>query len=120
MDGDGGYITTDFVPGLLDYVQQLDCPIPFHNIDVGNRSHTLVEFHEAFHDAVELSHEYHSRGPSLQVPAGLKALASARHSVELSKKTTIVVHGTDESGLRLLVEVVTELDTDTAPVANGL
>lgn len=121
VDGDGGYITTDFVPGLLDYVQQLDCPIPFHNIDVGNRSHTLVEFREAFHDAVELSHEYRFRGPSsLQVPAGLKALASARRSVGLSKKTTIVVHGTDESGLRLLVEVVTELDTDTVPVANGL
>lgn len=119
MDGDGGYITTNFVPGLLDYVGQLN--IPFHEVGVGNRRHTLVEFREAFHDAVELSHEYRFTGPSsLQVPAGLKALVSARRSVGLSKKTTIVVHGVDESRLRLLVEVVTELDTDTVPVANGL
>ncbi len=125
VDGDGGYITTDFVPGLYDYVQQLDHSIQLQNIQVGGRSHTLVEFREAFHDAVELSHEYKftdedTPPTALLLPAGLKALASARRSVGLSKKTTIVVRGVDESGLRLLVEVVTELDTDTAPVANGL
>ena len=91
VDGDGGYITTDFVPGLLDYVQQLDCPIPFHNIDIGNRSHTLVEFREAFHDAVELSDEYRFRGPSsLQVPAGLKALASARARWDCRKRPPLL------------------------------
>lgn len=119
VDGDGGYITTDFVPGLFGYVQQLN--VPSHAVEVGNRHHTLVEFREAFHDAVELSHEYCFAGQSpLQVPAGLKALVSARHSVGLSKMTTVIVHGVDDSGSRLLAEIATDLDTDKMPVANGL
>ena len=38
------------------------------------------------------------------------------HSAGLLKKTTIVVYGMEESGLRLLVEVITEMDTDSASV----
>lgn len=55
-------------PPLISY---LDCLVmsssrhnPFHTVEVGNQHHTLVEFHEAFFFAEELSHKYYSLRPS--------------------------------------------------------
>lgn len=54
VDGDGGYITADFVPVLIDCAQKHGAKCS--TVWIGERDYTLVEFHKAFHDAAELSH----------------------------------------------------------------
>lgn len=132
-DGDGGYITTDHVPSLLQYCREH--AVPSYEVKKGSGlCLTVVPFREAFHDAVELGHTYQkSKTPigdgaptRLVTEAGYMALALQRRLVGKSSQTLITVHGvTSASGTdseetpRLLVEVVTTSgDGDLA--SNGL
>jgi endonuclease YncB( thermonuclease family) len=125
-DGDGGFITADYVPGILNY-SRLHA-VTSHTIAVGMERHTLIPFREAFHDAVELGHIYvyrmylYSDGTSqarTEYEAGLQALGLARRAIGNSKTTIIRGVGVDTFG-RLLVEISTIAHEDENPSANGL
>ena len=92
------------------------------SVQVGDRNHYLFELREAFHDDIELSHNYKfTRDEEIHtIPAGKNALVVARCSVGLSQKTLVVVHGEDASESRLLVEIITKTETDKHPLPNGL
>ena len=121
FDGDGGSIHVDRFPGLRRYLQVSG--IPTHS--VCNPRCDLVYFREAFHDAIELGHQYSVSvvedgtlpGPSNALPQtvvqpfGYLALVHAR--CEIGRPTcgrVLLVpcgvhHG--RKGARLLVEVYT-------------
>ena len=121
FDGDGGSIHVDRFPGLRRYLQVSG--IPIHS--VCNPRCDLVYFREAFHDAIELGHQYSVSvvedgtlpGPSNALPQtvvqpfGYLALVHAR--CEIGRPTcgrVLLVpcgvhHG--RKGARLFVEVYT-------------
>jgi len=121
VDGDGGTLIAEFIPGLLQYATAkgiLTQHISSHN-------YTLIPFREKFHDAIELGHTYDIRCEQLSGEStktvkeyGYLALIKARRNASLAKKAYIVPHGVDVSGCRLLVEIY--YTEETVPKANGV
>ena len=134
FDGDGGSIHVDRFPGLRRYLQVSG--IPTHS--VCNPRCDLVYFREAFHDAIELGHQYSVSvvedgtlpGPSNALPQtvvqpfGYLALVHAR--CEIGRPTcgrVLLVpcgvhHG--RSGDRLLAELYTCSEASGHFVSSGV
>ena len=125
-DGDGGYIIAEYVPGLLDYCETNY--IPQFKVALSGNQLTQIPFREAFHDAVELGHNYYfdtcwpgeTRDEHLEVKVGHKALCLQRNRMGNSSHTNIVVVDVLRSGgpPRLLVEISTTIEG--IQDANGL
>ena len=121
VDGDGGMLIAEFIPGLLQYATAkviLTQHISSHN-------YTLIPFREKFHDAIELGHTYDIRCEELSGEStkavkeyGCLALIKARRNASLAKKAYIVPYGVDGSGCRLLAEIY--YTEETVPKANGV
>ena len=108
VDGDGGYLDVQQIPGLEDYARHrgvVPCCLTTHTV-------SLVPFREKHHDAIELGHLYDVRDSTdgrviLHEHLGYEALVKARANVANAVKVVLVPHGTDVSGERLLLEVFT-------------
>lgn len=108
VDGDGGYLDVQQIPGLEDYARDggvVPCCLTTHAV-------SLIPFRELHHDAIELGHCYHVRDSTddtviLHQHLGYEALVKARANVANAVKVVLVPHGTDQSGERLLLEVFT-------------
>ena len=121
VDGDGGSLVAEFIPGLLQYATAKGVPMQH----VSSHNYTLIPFREKYHDAIELGHTYNITceqpcGESVKymMEYGYLALTRARQNANLAKKTYIVPGGMDASGCRLLVEIY--YDAGTKPQANGM
>ena len=108
VDGDGGTLVAELIPGLLQYATAKGIPMQH----VSSHNYTLIPFREKYHDAIELGHTYNITceqpcGESVKHTKeyGYIALIKARQNANLAKKTLIVPSGLDASGLRLLVEI---------------
>lgn len=108
VDGDGGTLIAEFIPGLLQYATAkgiLTQHISSHN-------YTLIPFQEKFHDAIELGHTYDIRCEQLSGEStkavkeyGYLALIKAKRNASLAKRAYVVSYGVDASGCRLLIEI---------------
>ena len=120
QDGDGGILNTTYMPGLLFLVQKMG--VDTNYIVIGRSTHVFVPFREAYHDAIELGHKYIFIKNSIEVSCklGLDALAATRKMIFSSKETIILIHTLDRNGVRILVEILTLVDSYDALVPNGL
>ena len=134
FDGDGGSINVDRFPGLRRYLEVSG--VPTHSVSIPRCD--LVYFREAFHDAIELGHQYSVSvvggntlpGPSnappqtMVQPFGYHALVHAR--CEIGRPTcgrVLLVpcgvhHG--RSGDRLLAELYTCSEASGHFVSSGV
>lgn len=96
-DGDGGYIVSEFFPGIREYLQEQDIAVPTLHLAV--HGYNLIKFREVHHDAPELGHvyrvEYHPRSEEEQPTAftaeyGYKALVAARRNLSRALRLWIV------------------------------
>eukprot|EP00731_Ephydatia_muelleri_P038891 Em0971g1a len=133
-DGDGGSILVEQFPGLSKYLRQQN--VATHILAAPQC--TLVQFREAFHDAVELGHQYtvvatredDEPGPSTRQPTtsvlrrnyGYQALVHARHALATAKVILLVCHGVHrgDGGDRIVVEVVIRDVTSGTFLVSGL
>ena len=120
QDGDGGFLNATYIPGLLPFVQKMG--VNTNCIVIGRSTHVFIPFREAYHDAIELGHKYIFTKSNVEVSTklGLDALASTRKMIFSSKETVILVHTLDRNGERILVEILTRVDSYDALVPNGL
>ena len=88
VDGDGGYLVADHIPGLWDFVRARAPAITWQE---GMRGH-LVPFRCHGHDALELEHLYHC--PDGAHHLGYEALCAARRIV--ARAATVSVHTAGE------------------------
>ena len=97
VDGDGGYLVANLIPGLEDFLAGLAVP----SLEVfRDRRDTLVAFREMYHDAVELDHVY-------RVSLGVESLRLARANIATSQMVYICCDcRVDFYQKRLLVEVL--------------
>ena len=89
VDGDGGYLVVDHIPGLRDFVHARAPAIIWHE---GMRGE-LVPFRCHGHDALELEHLYHCPNGTHH-HLGYEALCAARGAV--AKAAAISVHSAGE------------------------
>ncbi|KAL5503688.1 hypothetical protein EMCRGX_G010677 [Ephydatia muelleri] len=133
-DGNGGSILVEQFPGLSKYLRQQN--VATHSLAAPQC--TLVQFREAFHDAVELGHQYivvatredDEPGPSTRQPTtsvsrrnyGYQALVHARHALATAKVILLVCHGVHrgDGGDRIVVEVVIRDVTSGTFLVSGL
>ena len=101
VDGVGGYLVADHIPGLWDFVRARAPAITWQE---GMRGH-LVPFRCHGHDALELEHLYHC--PDGAHHLGYRALCAARRIV--ARAVTVSVHTAGEvdiHGRRLVCTIV--------------
>ena len=111
VDGDGGYLVADLIPGLSEYLdkQRLTASTLEQFQDCGM---TLVAFREFGHDAIELSHVYRRTDQNQTKNLGVESLRLARNLVATSERIYVCTRGQlDAYSKRLIVEVLA--------VANG-
>ena len=96
IDGDGGFIVSQFFPGLLCYLnEQGTCPPSMH---LEQHGYDLLPFREEHHDAIELGHEYRVEtddgdGNYQRVgylPLGYEALVAARGNLSRAQQLWVV------------------------------
>ena len=110
VDGDGGFLVVDCVPGLAEY---LDSRRLTANLEsYCDHGKTVIAFRESCHDAVELSHVYKkSAGPREheRQHLGVKSLRLARRLVAKCETLLICTSGNlDSFQKRLLVQIISQ------------
>ena len=115
VDGDSGFIVTNKFAELQKY-SQYGSTVSFTN----NVSETCIPFREAFHDAVEISHQFVvSQHPSFRNPIGhdLGSVGhwSAMDTLYSAKKVSI--HVVDDQNIhrpdsRLIVTIIVQREND--------
>lgn len=108
VDGDGGFLVAELVPGLTDYLDSRGLAT-LERFDDGDS--TLVAFREFGHDAIELSHVYKRTDCHQTRHLGVESLRLARRLVAECDSLFVCTRGElDAFGKRLIVEVVTGKD----------
>ena len=104
VDGDGGYLVANLIPGLEDFLAGLGVP----TLEVfRDRRDTLVAFREMYHDAVELDHVYRRHVSRSPRSLGVESLRLARANIATSQMVYICCdRRVDFYRKRLLVEVL--------------
>ena len=108
VDGDGGFLVAELVPGLTDYLDTQGLTT-LERFDDGNS--TLVSFREFGHDAIELSHVYKRTDRHQSKHLGVESVRLARRLVAECDSVFVCTRGElDAFGKRLIVEIVTGKD----------
>ena len=109
VDGDGGFLVAELVPGLTDYLDSQGGLATLERFADGNN--TLVSFREFGHDAIELSHVYRRADCHRTKNLGVESLRLARRLIAECDSLFVCTRGQlDGYGKRLIVEVVTGKD----------
>ena len=104
VDGDGGFLAANHVPGFQQYVDDLQVPSLDRVEDGGCQ---LVAFRELYHDAVELNHVYRHIGRRNARSLGVEALRVARGNIATSSAVYICCNGeVDFYRKRVLAEIL--------------
>ena len=108
VDGDGGFLVAELVPGLTDYLDTHELT-SLERFDDGNS--TLVSFREFGHDAVELSHVYKRTDCHQTRHLDVESLRLARSLVAECHSLLVCTQGDlDAFGKRLIEEILTGKD----------
>ena len=104
VDGDGGFLVADHIPGFQRYVDDLGVPTLDRPNDGG---YHLVAFRELYHDAIELPHVYRHVGSHNPRSLGVEALRLARGNIATSSVVYICCNGeVDFYRKRVLAEIL--------------
>ena len=117
-DGDGGFIVIEHFDYFKEYINHL----PTQPSMVFLREHTMLQFRELFHDAIELAHEYEITvdGQQFYLKWGYEALVNARRNIARSIRLWLVPSSLDASGNRILIELFTLEPSELIPHSTGV
>lgn len=110
VDGDGGYLAANLIPGFSEYLDQRRLTASTLE-QLEDRGMTLVAFREFGHDAIELSHVYRRSDQNRTKNLGIDSLRLARNLVATSERILLCTGGQlDAYSKRLVVEVLAVTD----------
>lgn len=106
VDGDGGYLAANLIPGLSAYLDERQLAASTLE-QFEDRGLTFVAFREFAHDAIELSHVYRRTDQNRTRHLGVESLRLARKLVATSERVYVCTRGQlDAYSKRLIVEVL--------------
>ena len=108
VDGDGGFLVAELVPGLAEYLDTRGLATLERFSDGAS---TLVSFREYGHDAIELTHVYKRTDRHETKHLGVSSLRLARRLIAECDSVLVCTQGQlDAFGKRLVVEIVMKKD----------
>ena len=106
VDGDGGYLVANLIPGLLEYLDERRLTMSTLE-QIQDHGLTLVAFREFGHDAIELSHFYRRTNQNQTRNLGIESLRLARKLVTTNEHIYVCTRGLlDVYSKCLIVEVL--------------